>query len=1208
MNLKRVIASCASVFGLFLLPVCLAGPGHAQTTTQSVQPIPMITGPIDESNLVTLQGGVHPLATQVADQGAAPDSLQLGRTILVLKRSSLQQAALDKLTNAQQNPASPRYHKWLTPEQFGAQFGVASEDIQTISQWLESYGFEVEPQMAGHSLIAFSGTNAQLRAAFHTEMHSYKIKSGTYYANANDPQIPAAIAPVVVGFASLNNFPLKPLHTRPQMVQHTKSGWKLAAGNTAAQPEFTTTDQGTLVHALAPYDLATIYNILPLWNAGIDGTGETIAIVSQSDINPADVDSFRATFGLPAKKLNIIHYGPDPGLVPANDIEGEADLDVEWSGAVAKNATIDLVVSANTPASGGITGAAAYILNNNLASIMSVSYGACELHLGVAGNQYFNQLWEQAAAQGITVMVATGDSGSDVCDDVVLPFSETGLSVSGYSSTPYNVAVGGTDLYGTYLDPNKYWNATNDPTTLASVISYLPEATWNNSCANPQILAALQANGADTTDTTTEALCNDSAWQSDYLTLSGGSGGASNCAVSTGTTAASCVSGYPKPAWQSGIPGIPSDGVRDVPDVALMAGSGLWGSFYLYCESDVAANGVCDPNTSLEGAGGTSFAAPIFAGMMALVQQKTASPLGNVNYVLYKLGNTQYSGSGAASCTSDNAVTGNSCMFYDVTDSNDAVPCFTGTTNCTPAVAADEFGILPGFNAGPGYDLVTGLGSVNAYNLVENWSSATATFLPSTTSISATTSATAVYGSALSVTVSVAAVAPATGTPSGDVGITSDATIDTNSDADVTLSAGHGVVGVTQLPVGTYPLFAHYAGDATFSPSLSTGLSVTIMQANATGVLDSTRTIVQPGQNVLFSVTMTGVSSGVSPTGTVIFTNSTTGVVLGSGTLVASSSSTTSPISIAFVTVPSTQLQLGKNTITASYSGDSNYVPASIAALTVTLSGTFTTTINPASLSLAPNASGSVTVTATPTGSTLLTAGSISFSCPSTMPAGIACSFSTPVLSGQGSVSSTLTLQLAAPLYVPVASNHKAAVGVFHRVLLGGGATGSLAGLLLLLLPRRRRRHLHLAVLMIAFSAVFFAVGCSGGSNPPPALIATATTLSASPTTPTLGNAEVLTASVVSGSGAGMPTGSIAFSSGTTSLGAATLVSGSASLTTSLLPLGAQTITATYGGDSTYSGSSSTRSLDVSFTGVVAITTTDSAGDQSSANLTLTAQ
>jgi multisubunit Na+/H+ antiporter MnhC subunit len=1204
MNIRRAIASCASLFGWFVLSACLAVPGCAETPIQPAHPTAMVTETIDESILVTLHGSVHPLATPAADQGASPGSLQLGRTILVLKRNPLQQAALDKLANDQQNPKSPHYHKWLTPEQFGAQFGLASQDIEKITQWLESYGFQVEAQIAGRSLIIFSGTNAQLKAAFHTELHNYKIKSGTYYANANDPQIPAAIAPVVVGIASLNNFPRHAMHTKSQFVHHTESGWRKATGPSAtnSQPEFTTTDQGMVLHLLAPYDLATIYNILPLWNAGIDGTGETIAIVSESDINPADVDYFRSTFGLPAKKLNLIYYGPNPGKTAEED---EADIDVQWSGAVATNATIDLVVAANTATSGGIDGAAAYIINNNLASIMSVSYGECELYLGTAGNQYYNQIWEQAASQGIAVMVASGDSGSDVCDDAAY-YSSLGLSVSGISSTPYNVAVGGTDLYGTYVDTSKYWKATNDPNTLSSVISYVPESAWNNSCANPQILAALQANGSDTTDTTPEALCNDSAWYSQFLNTAGGSGGASNCATSTGSTAAFCVSGYPKPAWQSGVTGIPPDGVRDVPDVALMSGNGLWGSFYVYCNSDAEFYGVCDINTSLQGAGGTSFAAPIFAGMMALVQQKTASQQGNVNYVLYKLGKTQYSGSNAASCTSDTAVTGNSCMFYDVTDSNNAVPCLAGTTDCTPAMATDSFGVLPGFNAGPGYDLVAGLGSVNAYNLVENWSSATATFLPSTISIAATDPTTAVYGTPLSVTVSVAAVAPATGTPSGDAGITSDETVGTNTDAVVTLSGGRGVVGVTQLPGGSYSLFAHYAGDATFAPSLSSGLSVTIAQANATGVLNSTRRTVQPGQNVLFSVTMTSVPNGSSPTGTVMFTDTTTGVLLGSEALVSSPSSTSSAISIAFVTLPSAQLQLGENTITATYSGDSNYSAANVAPLMVSLSGSFTTTTNPSSLSLAPNTAGSVTVTATPNGSTVLNAGSLAFSCPSTMPIGLACSFSAPALSGQGSVSSTLTLQLAAPLYV--GSTQGPSIHASQGGWFGAGATGSLAGVLLLVLPRRRRKYL-LALTMLASGFVFFTIGCGGGKNQTPALIPTKTTLSASPAAPTLGNPVVLTASVAASSGMGQPTGRVTFTEGGTLLGTANLASGSASFTANSLPIGVQAITATYGGDSTYSGSSSSnQSLDVVFKGVIVITTSDSAGDQSSTNLTVSSK
>jgi hypothetical protein len=1204
MNIRRVIASCVSSFVWFLLSTCMAVPGRSQAPIQPAHPTAMITEVIDESSLVTLRGSVHPMATPAADQGAAPASLQLGRTILMLKRSTHQQAALDKLSIDQQNPTSPQYHKWLTPEQFGAQFGVASQDIEKIAQWLESYGFQVEAQVAGQNLIIFSGTNSQLKAAFHTELHSYKTKSGTYYANVSDPQIPAAIAPVVIGFSSLNNFPRKAMHSNPQFVHHTESGWQKAADSSAAvpQPEFTTTNQGSLLHLLAPYDLATIYNILPLWKAGIDGTGETIAIVSESDINPGDVDYFRSTFGLPAKKLNLIYYGPNPGKTSEED---EADIDVQWSGAVAKNATIDLVVAANTATSGGIDGAAAYIINNNLASILSVSYGACELYLGTAGNQYYNEIWEQAAAQGIAVVVASGDSGSDVCDNAAY-YSTAGLSVSGISSTPYNVALGGTDLYGTYLDTSKYWNATNDPNTLASVISYVPEAAWNNSCANPQILAALQTNGSDTTDTTPEALCNDSAWYSQFLNTAGGSGGASNCAISTGSTAASCVSGYPKPAWQSGVTGIPSDGVRDVPDVALMSGNGLWGSFYVYCNSDAEFSGVCDVNSSLQGAGGTSFAAPIFAGMMALVEQKTASQQGNVNFVLYKLGNAQSSGSNAASCTSDTAVTGNSCMFYDVTDSSNAVPCLAGTTDCTPAVATDTFGILPGFNAGPGYDLVTGLGSVNAYNLVENWSSATATFLPSTVSIAATGPNTAVYGTPLSVTVSVAALAPATGTPGGDAGITSDTTVGSNTDAFVTLSGGRGVVEVNQLPAGTYSLFAHYAGDATFAPSLSSGLPVTIVQAIATGVSNATRRTVQPGQNVLFSVTMTGVPNGVNPTGTVEFTNTTTGVVLGSEALSGSPSSTSSAISIAFVEVPSTKLQLGENTITATYSGDSNYVAANVAPLTVSLSGSFTTTINPASLSLAPNTAGSVTVTATPNGSTVLTAGSLAFSCPSTMPMGLACSFSAPVLNSQGSVSATLTLQLATPLYV--GASQAAWVRPSHSSWFGAGSAGSLAGVLLLLLPRRRRNYLF-ALAMISCSVIFVGIGCGGGKSQTPALISTKTTLSASPAAPTLGIPVVLTANVAASSGTGQPSGMITFTEGGTVLSTVSLASGSASFTTSSLPIGVQAITATYGGDSTYSGSSSSnQSLDVSFTGVIAITTSDSAGDQSATNLTVTAQ
>ncbi|AEU36249.1 Ig-like domain repeat protein [Granulicella mallensis] len=1195
-------------FALFLLGYA-ATLGLAQTPVQTSVATPLITQAIDESQLVPLKGSLHPLAKPAADQGAASDSLQLGRTILVLKGSEATQASLKKLVDDQQNPKSPSYHKWLTPEQFGKQFGAAPQDIQKVTQWLESYGFSVEAPMPGRNLIMFSGTHAQLKAAFHTEIHSYKVNGQLYWANASDPQIPAALAPVVSGFSSLNNFPRHPMHSQSQLIKRDKSGWKPAVTTRQVHPEFTTTSQGQNLTALGPYDLATIYNVLPLWNAGIDGTNQTIAIVSESDINPADVDYFRTTFGLPPKKLNLIYYGPNPGLL-GGGVESEADLDVEWAGAVARNATIDLVVAANTAMSGGIDGAAAYIINNNLASILNVSYGACELDLGTSGNQYYSLIWEQAAAQGITVLAAAGDSGSSVCDDGE-EYAVKGLSVSGIASTPYNVAVGGTDFPASFNNPSQYWNSTNAPNTLQSAKSYIPESPWNNSCASPEVLAALQANGG--TDATSEAVCNDVNEFDSFLDTIGGSGGASNCTIVGTSTTAPCSGGYPKPAWQSGVMGIPGDGVRDLPDVSLMAGNGLWGSLYVYCQSDATSTGTCDVNNELEGAGGTSFASPIFAGMLALVQQKTASQQGNVNYVLYKLASTQYANSGnAAACSSSTAATGNACLFYDITTGSNAVPCLKGSPDCTPAVATDNIGILPGYNAGAGYDLATGLGSVNAANLVNGWSSAATTFLPTSVAVTSSSPTTVPYGTAINLDITVTPVAPATGTPGGDVGVTTNSTVlNSNSVAEATLASGKATIPATQLPVGTYQLFTNYAGDATFAPSQSNGLPVTITQATASGasVTDS-ETKIETGQYVTFTLSLPAVSGGVSPTGTATFTNATTGAVLGSRILTPGAS-TTMPSATAYVTASSSQLQSGVNSITVSYSGDSNYAASNVSAPAVTLAAPFTATINPATLTLAPNATGSVAVTVTPKGAATLNPISLSFSCPATLPAGLACTFSTPVAANGGSVTSTLTLQAATPLIVK--SSPVAAMATHSSQWLGAGTIVSLSGLLILLLPRRRR--FNLTVLMIAaLLSLSLTSGCSGnnGSNSgssTPALIATSTAVSLSSTTPAFNSPLSLTAKVTPGSGTGTPTGGITFSSGGTSLGTASLASGSATLSTSSLPIGVQSVTAAYGGDATYAAStSSVGSVDVTFTNTITVAVADSVGDTSSAQVAVTIQ
>jgi subtilase family serine protease len=512
----------SKLFTLFLLAFLAVGGIHAQKQG-SIAASPRIVAEVDNSNLVTLHGSVHPLATAANDQGAAPGSLELGRAILVLKSSPAQQAALKKLTDDQQNSKSPSYHAWLTAAEYGAQFGVAPQDLEKIRGWLESHGFTVEPQMAGRNLIMFSGTNAQLSEAFHTELHTYKVQGQSYTANATNPQIPAAFSKVINSF-SPNNFPVHPQHTVTRMMKHTDAGWKDATG---VKPQATLPENGTTYYAITPYDLATIYNILPLWKAGIDGTGETIAIVADSNINPVDVDDFRAEFGLPATKLNIINYGPDPGRNPDED---EADLDVQWSGAVAKNATIDLVVANNSYASSGIFGSAAYVINNNIAPLLNVSFGGCEQAFGTAENQFINLIWEQAASQGITVLVASGDADAAGCDRGN-SIAYNGDAANGLSSTPYNVSVGGTDFSGNFPDPTKYWSATNDPTTQQSVLSYIPETPWNDSCANPLILAALQAAGT-TTDATTLALCNDSSPQvQPFLNTIGAGGAASNCAI-----------------------------------------------------------------------------------------------------------------------------------------------------------------------------------------------------------------------------------------------------------------------------------------------------------------------------------------------------------------------------------------------------------------------------------------------------------------------------------------------------------------------------------------------------------------------------------------------------------------------------------------------------------------------------------------------------
>lgn len=692
--------------GLLLLSLFL--PWLPTATAQNVTR--RITQAVDNANRVTLRGNVHPLARHEFDRGLEPDSLLMDHMFLLLTRSSEQESALQTFLTQQQDKSSAEYHHWLTPEQFGERFGPSDADLQILDAWLSSQGFQAIKNSNGRTLIDFSGNAGLVRAAFRTEIHRFVVNGDERWANVSDPQIPSALAPVVGGVVGLNNFPLKPMHrvsgtfSRSKATGRVSPLFTFSGGVCSLGPGLS----APTCYAVGPFDFATIYNVLPLWNAGIDGTGQTIAVVGESNVNLQDIRNFRGLFGLPANDpVVIIPPGDlDPGQT-GDDNETEADLDVEWSGAVAKNASIDLVTAAGA---NGLLDAISYVVQQNLAPIVNVSFGECELGLGSSGNKLFNGLWQQASAQGTTVLVATGDQGSATCDTQSAA-ATLGLAVSGFASTPFNVAVGGTD-FDDLGNQTTFWNATNNSTTQASAKGYIPEAAWNDSCANPELFSMFATASA-------EATCNNPA-AVDFLLVAGGGGGVSRCTAPTGTDPSTCSGGYAKPPWQRAA-GVPSDGKRDVPDISLFAGNGLNASFYIVCQSDGTHGNSCDLNSpfmNFMGVGGTSAASPAFAGIMALVNQKTGSAQGNVNPVLYAIFQQQ-----SQSACNSSLGPASSCVFNDVTSGTIAMPCVNGSPNCKVAHSTDSVGVLSGFSATAGYDLATGLGSVNAANLVNTWTS-----------------------------------------------------------------------------------------------------------------------------------------------------------------------------------------------------------------------------------------------------------------------------------------------------------------------------------------------------------------------------------------------------------------------------------------------------------------------------------------------------
>ncbi|HEX4319386.1 MAG TPA: Ig-like domain repeat protein [Acidobacteriaceae bacterium] len=810
---------CAArlVLSLGFLAFLLGGSsaGYAQSGRSG-----LITSAIDEANRIALPGNVHPLASRAADRGPVASSAPASRMLLLLKRSPESETRLHEFLESLQDAGSPNFHKWLTPQQFGAQWGPADSDVAAVTAWLQAHGFAVAGLSPGRIAIEFSGTAGQLKEAFQTEIHTYAIDGQVHHANNVNPTIPAALAPVVAGIATLNDFrPAVPVRRGPRGIYNT----------TTHQVRQALTSSGSSGNFLyvGPADAATIYDTpIPSLNPNFSGTtvngaGATIGVAGEANINLSQDANYRTLFGLPASTPTVIvDGGTNPGI---NGDSVEFYLDTQVSNGIAPGAKLYFYTSAGTDVDYGIDLAVLRAVDDNVVDVLSLSWEECEAYLGASGNYFVNAVWEQAAAQGISVSVASSDSGSAGCDDFDTQSTAiSGLQVNGWSSTPYNISVGGTDFSGLAApDGNggnfqNYVSLTSDGATLRSARQYIPESPWNDSVVNFPIgtLATNQARSGDDEN------------------IVAGSGGPSNCI--TGYVQLNgvpvCSGGYDRPSWQS-APGLPAGTARDTPDVSMLAGNGVDFAAWAICiDQDHFADGQqvidCTPGANglpadefyVSGVGGTSAAAPAFAGILALIKSATGQRQGQADHVLYNLARTHPE------------------AFHDITSGNISVPCQPGSPNC--ARNSEGFYFESGYNASTGYDLATGLGSVDAATLIADWASAGLT--ATTTSLTAAP-ASIVHGAA--VTVDSTVTASGGGTPQGDVALIANLNpaVEPNNGAvtNITLNAS-GSTGSQQinfLPGGSYNLLAHYGGSETFAQSTSAPVSLHVTPETSTTLL-----------------------------------------------------------------------------------------------------------------------------------------------------------------------------------------------------------------------------------------------------------------------------------------------------------------------------------------------------------------------------------
>ena len=1125
LKLSSPLFSCAGFTAAALLSFPAAQAQNAGSPAALATPSVRITEPVVNESLVTLKGNTHPLAQARYDQGAASTSLATGKLQLLLKRSPAQQIALRQYLDALQDPHSANYRKFLTPQAYGASFGIADQDLQTVEAWLQSQGFKVESVPASRNFIQFSGNTGQVAQAFHTSIHSYVINGVHHYSNASDPQIPSALAPVVAGVSPLNDFHAQPLHVLGGHAQvQSKSGslQVVSQFTRGATPLLTDTTNDLLF--VTPSDAATIYDAPNPLNRNFqggtqrNGTGVNIGLVGDSDLQTADYLNYRRIFLNETNPVSptLVVDGADPGVVTGGEAD-EALLDAEVSAGLAPDANIYFYSSGSDLLQDGATDAALRAIEDNNVSILNFSFGSCEASLGTGGNQQVNELWLQAAAQGITVVVAAGDSGSASCDADTETQATQGLAVSGYASTPYNIAIGGTDFYTLATNFSQYVSSANNGGALpyfGSALSYIPENPWNDSISNNPPGAYAANTPMQYTDTTTG---------SQFTLLDATGGGASSSAFCNAPTDqnGNCVAalvGYAAPSFQSGLniadPTAPK-GVRTIPDISLFAAPGNeHHAAWAFC-SDNTTDGTgtaftdCQPDStgqfSVSGIGGTSASTPAFAGILAQVIQSLPN---GPNGQLQRLGlanNTLYN----LQATSSNSA----AIFHDITAGNNSVPCArTSAVTASPNCGTNSF--LTGYNATSGYDLASGLGSVDITALIAGWN--TVQFTPSTVSLAvngATSQVSIQHGTPVTLTT---AVTP--GTATGTVSVTAGAglagaAVNENIPLSVTGGTLGGSVSVATLPGGSYSIQAYYQGDVKNSPSTSSNsIPIAVSPEPSTPFLSLAIGDLSTGQYQNNPATAPYGAYGyayINPANTNALSVGSNGPATGTATLLNAGTNVGSvPLnSQGQASFPLYNSAPGTYAFTAQYSGDGSYnasttttpVPLTITKAPTTLTihtgsaaataGTTTITVELDTDSAGAQPGGAITLTingkpvaATATQNGVLGDGAVAqLATFSLAPSSLQGSGNSLQASYPGdtnyNTSSAPSCSFVAPAVASATPPHPDS-----RTLLAAGGSMALCSVLFFCIPARRRAWRSLLVVFFAIG-LMGAVGCGGTSN-----------------------------------------------------------------------------------------------------------------------------